>query len=211
MKEVTLHCPKCGRRTKAKAERSDPPGTATVDIQCPECNHGDFDSPAYFDVAGKEISGDLTRDGLRADLNIADAGVYVLASDYDALKDDRDWEHATRKQLEDTCDALAAENAVLKGIIARDKSSAVHRLHNICDHLAEQREESPFTREAWDQQDAEIARVNRENVKLREALGKIEAAASGDDNASDDDMHCLEHIESLAADALRPTVQPSGE
>lgn len=27
----------------------------------------------------------LTRDGLRADLNIADAGVYVLASDYDAL------------------------------------------------------------------------------------------------------------------------------
>jgi hypothetical protein len=27
-----------------------------VDIQCPECNGGDFDSESYFDAKGREVS-----------------------------------------------------------------------------------------------------------------------------------------------------------
>jgi hypothetical protein len=36
----------------------DPPGTAVVELLCPECNSGDFASPAYFDAQGNELCGD---------------------------------------------------------------------------------------------------------------------------------------------------------
>lgn len=52
---ITLRCPKCRRTKSAKRDSSDPPGTVTVEIQCPKCNPGDFDSPAYFDARGKEL------------------------------------------------------------------------------------------------------------------------------------------------------------
>ena len=52
---VTLRCPKCLKTKQAKMQDSDPEGTARVDIQCPECNGGDFDTPRYFDETGKEL------------------------------------------------------------------------------------------------------------------------------------------------------------
>ncbi len=52
---VMLRCPKCGRKQKAALDDMDPPGTATVIIQCPKCCGGDFDSPLYEDANGKEL------------------------------------------------------------------------------------------------------------------------------------------------------------
>ena len=55
---VLLYCPKCKRRQKSPLEPDDPPGTATVIIQCPKCIGGDFDLPKYQDAAGNELSAD---------------------------------------------------------------------------------------------------------------------------------------------------------
>lgn len=53
---VTLECPKCGKRRFAERDEFDPPNTARVQIQCPDCNAGDFDQPHYFDADGRELS-----------------------------------------------------------------------------------------------------------------------------------------------------------
>jgi len=52
---ITLRCPKCKLRKRAKRDETDPPGTVIIVLQCPECNGGDFDSPVYFDEAGNEL------------------------------------------------------------------------------------------------------------------------------------------------------------
>jgi len=50
--------------------------------------------------------------------------------------------------------------------------SATERLHNLCDALSEQADESPFTREEWDA-------IDRQTVRLTNALrGMIEAVRS---------------------------------
>jgi hypothetical protein len=57
----------------------------------------------------------------------------------------------------------------LTGIVERNKTSATHRLHNLCDGLAEDAAKSPFTREEW-------AAVDRQTVRLQSALrGLIDA------------------------------------
>lgn len=53
---VMLECPKCRKRRFVERNEFDPPNTARVQIQCPDCNAGDFDQPHYFDAAGRELS-----------------------------------------------------------------------------------------------------------------------------------------------------------
>lgn len=52
---VTLRCSKCEKEMRARKDDTDPLGTVVVEIQCPDCNSGDFDSPVYFDADGLEI------------------------------------------------------------------------------------------------------------------------------------------------------------
>lgn len=54
--EIRLTCKKCRRTMNVIRQPEDPPRAAEVHIQCPECNPGDFDSPVYFDAAGKEVT-----------------------------------------------------------------------------------------------------------------------------------------------------------
>jgi hypothetical protein len=63
-------------------------------------------------------------------------------------------------------EARGKEVERLTALLARDKTNAAHRLHNICDALHEQAGESPFSREAWEQADAAIATANREIERL---------------------------------------------
>lgn len=53
--QVTLKCKKCSLTRRVIKEKTDPEGTATILLQCPECNGGDFDEPVFLDAAGKEI------------------------------------------------------------------------------------------------------------------------------------------------------------
>ena len=53
---VTLRCPKCKKEKDAAMDQTDPPGTAVVLTQCPECVGGDFSTVDYFDKDGKEAS-----------------------------------------------------------------------------------------------------------------------------------------------------------
>lgn len=70
----------------------------------------------------------------------------------------------------------------LRAIVARNKASATHRLHNICDGLSEDADESPFTREEWD-------RIDRQTVHMQKQLREIaDAAARG-----------LKHVDDLSA------------
>lgn len=55
---VKLKCPKCKRTLTVERQDLDPPKTALVEIQCPECNGGDFDTPIFFDAQGNELCGD---------------------------------------------------------------------------------------------------------------------------------------------------------
>ena len=55
--------------------------------------------------------------------------------------------------------------------------SASERLHNICDALSEQAEESPFTREEWDRIDAQTVQMQEQIRVASHALGAI---AGGD-------------------------------
>lgn len=52
---VTLRCKTCKREQKVRKEETDPEGTKLVLLNCPECHRGDFDEPAFFDAAGREI------------------------------------------------------------------------------------------------------------------------------------------------------------
>lgn len=52
--EIRLTCPKC-RKAMNVMRDNDPPRAAEAHIMCPACNPGDFDSPTYFDAAGKEV------------------------------------------------------------------------------------------------------------------------------------------------------------
>jgi len=52
---IEIHCTGCERSTKVPVDKSDPPGTVTANILCPECVVGDFDLPQYFDAEGNEL------------------------------------------------------------------------------------------------------------------------------------------------------------
>ena len=60
-KTITIHCPKCDKRKVIRREKDDPPAAVTVDIQCPKCNGGDFDSPIYHDAKGREVRPDAAK------------------------------------------------------------------------------------------------------------------------------------------------------
>lgn len=77
---------------------------------------------------------------------------------------------------------LVDEIERLRRIVARNATSATHRLHNLCDGLAEDADESPFTRDEW-------ARIDRQTVHMQSQLRQIaDIAARG-----------LEHVDDLSA------------
>jgi len=53
---VKLECPKCGASKLTERNDFDPPRTVKVRLQCPDCNAGDFDTPAFLDAEGRELS-----------------------------------------------------------------------------------------------------------------------------------------------------------
>jgi hypothetical protein len=55
MSDILLRCPKCHKAETVPRDEFDPPRAARVEIQCPECNAGDFDSPHYFAADGSEL------------------------------------------------------------------------------------------------------------------------------------------------------------
>lgn len=78
--------------------------------------------------------------------------------------------------------SLFNECARLRAIVERNKTSATHRLHNLCDGLAEDADKSPFTREEWE-------RVDRQTVHMQNQLRQIaDLAARG-----------LKHVDDLPA------------
>lgn len=83
---------------------------------------------------------------------------------------------------------LVDEVERLRAIVARNETSATHRLHNLCDGLAEDADESPFTREEWD-------RVDRQTTHMQNQLRSIaDLAARG-----------LKHVDDLSAlDGSKP-------
>lgn len=52
---VILACHKCEKRIATKQEKSDPPGTAEIQMTCNECDNGDFSDVAYFDGNGHQL------------------------------------------------------------------------------------------------------------------------------------------------------------
>lgn len=77
---------------------------------------------------------------------------------------------------------LVDEIERLRAIVARNKTSAVHRLHNLCDGLSEDADQSPFTREEWE-------RIDRQTVHMQNQLRQIaDLAARG-----------LKHVDDLEA------------
>lgn len=55
VKTIRLVCPKCGKGKTVDRDEFDPPAAVRVEIQCGECNPGDFDAPHFFDAAGREV------------------------------------------------------------------------------------------------------------------------------------------------------------
>jgi hypothetical protein len=59
---LILFCPgprrdghKCSEIMAVERADHDEPSATVLEIQCPECNGGDFDSPAYYDGNGREL------------------------------------------------------------------------------------------------------------------------------------------------------------
>lgn len=54
---VTLRCPSCDKTQQAKADETDPEGTAVIELHCPDCAPTDSKGAGvfYFDKDGKEI------------------------------------------------------------------------------------------------------------------------------------------------------------
>lgn len=69
-------------------------------------------------------------------------------------------------------DALSRQLSEAVGELNRRKGDAATRLHNICENLSEQANESPFTREEWERIDAENVALRRERDTASEALGR---------------------------------------
>ena len=59
------------------------------------------------------------------------------------------WDHGYTPSLEMVCAIIKT----LEESKMRCSTDPVTRLHNICDGLSEQRNESPYSKEAWDAQD----------------------------------------------------------
>jgi len=78
--------------------------------------------------------------------------------------------HTVTKTFRDRAERAEAEVARLtQERSARNAIDPVTRLHNLCDHLAEHRAESPYNAEALELADADVRRYQAENAKLREA------------------------------------------
>ena len=62
MDTITLVCSGCGKRVPTPRDKLDPPNATELHgIECPDCDSGGFDMPAYFDANGSEVCGDPER------------------------------------------------------------------------------------------------------------------------------------------------------
>lgn len=52
---ITLRCPRCQRTLQAPLDKTDLPGTVSVETLCPDCCQGDFSETLYFDATGSQI------------------------------------------------------------------------------------------------------------------------------------------------------------
>ena len=83
----------------------------------------------------------------------------------------------------DRAERVEAEVARLtKERAARNAIDPVTRLHNLCDHLAEHRAESPYNAEALELADADVRRYQAENAKLRAVVDAAKAYVVGRSN-----------------------------
>lgn len=81
------------------------------------------------------------------------------------------------KQPETTRELSTSEAASFDKTLARSPRrvlSATERLHNICDALSEQADESPFTREEWDEVDRQTVRMTNALKGLIDAVRNVE-------------------------------------
>ena len=111
-------------------------------------------------------------DGISLDVVAGRAAARIRAlreegqKDYDGMREFQakyiNADHA-RIRVEEEVARLTQERA------ARNAIDPVTRLHNLCDHLAEHRAESPYNAEALELADADVRRYQAENAKLREA------------------------------------------
>ena len=91
-----------------------------------------------------------------------------------SLDDDRGQAYLC-DEAADTIESLRASLDEMKADkLARSKIDPTTRLHNLCDHLAEHRRESPYDEQSWHLQDeaykekcAELAALRAENDALR--------------------------------------------
>lgn len=52
---VNLQCGGCGAAKRVQKDPTDPEGTATVKMLCPDCAGGDFSLIDYFDKDGRQL------------------------------------------------------------------------------------------------------------------------------------------------------------
>lgn len=52
---IRLKCPHCGKTKMTDRQDADPAHATELQIECPECDRGDFGVPAYFDASGRHI------------------------------------------------------------------------------------------------------------------------------------------------------------
>lgn len=105
-----------------------------------------------------------------------------------------------RARLQKLCDML--NRASVEPSVVHDRPlSASQRLHNICDALSEDADESPFTREEWD-------RVDKQTVELQKRVRRLEDAVTA--RRDESNLEWLERISQTRRD-LGLTVKGSLE
>lgn len=55
---IEVRCPRCKRKATSPRAEWDYPEAVLLEVDCPDCNRGDFDMPVYFDAAGDEVNYD---------------------------------------------------------------------------------------------------------------------------------------------------------
>lgn len=115
---------------------------------------------------------------------------------------------------------LRAENAALREQveafrreqIARSKIDPVTRLHNLCDHLAEQRRESPFTAESLELADASYKELCADNAALRRERDAVSLSSNAYKCELEGAKQRIKDLERDYGKGVNPgTARPTGE
>lgn len=54
-RKVTMRCPSCGKTKRVPLDDGDPPGTVTIETDCPKCVDGGFSVVRYYAANGEEL------------------------------------------------------------------------------------------------------------------------------------------------------------